>query len=40
MVTGGMKGSYQHTRAEGSVFSHIGFYKIQNSSGDTYPDEQ
>ena len=40
MVTGGMEGSHQHTRAEGSTFSHIDFYKIQNSSQDTCPHGQ
>ena len=28
VVTGGTKGSHQHTRAEGSLFNHIDFYKI------------
>ena len=34
------EGSHQHTRAEGSAFSHIDFCKIQNSSEDTCPDGQ
>ena len=40
MVTGGTESLHQHTRAEGSVFSHIDFYKIQESSEDTFPDGQ
>ena len=40
LVTGGTEGSHQHTRTEGSAFSHIDFYKIQNSSEDTCLDGQ
>ena len=40
MVTGGTESSHQHTRVEGSAFSHIDFYKIPNSSEDTCPDGQ
>ena len=40
MVTEGAEISHQHTRAEGSAFSHIDFYKIPNSSEDTCPDGQ
>ena len=40
MATGGTESSHQHARAEGSAFSHIDFYKIQNSSDDTCPDER
>ena len=31
VVIGGTEGSPQHTRVEGSAFSHTDFYKIQNS---------
>ena len=31
LVIGGTEGSLQHTRVEGSAFSHTDFYKIQNS---------
>ena len=40
MVTGGTESSHQRTRAEGSAFSHIDFYKIPDSSEDTCPDGQ
>ena len=40
LVTGGTEGSHQHTRTEGSAFSHIDFYKIQNTSEDTCLDGQ
>ena len=36
----GTEGSHHYTRAEGSAFSHIDFYKIQNSSEDACPDGQ
>ena len=40
LITGGTEGSHKHTRAKGSAFSHIDFYKIENSSEDTCPDGQ
>ena len=40
MATGGTEDTHQYIRAESSAFSHIDFYKIQNSSENGCPDGQ